>query len=124
MGTVTYNLEAIKRIRYMRVSKKEVESWLEVHPHFKSRKLMYAASVAYTVQALGEGFTADHAQMVILVHRRLQELIPNDEVGKKLEAEYRDTEMGMKSLVEFAEEALGGRRVIERNGVKYIDPRV
>lgn len=85
---------------------------------------MYAASVAYTVQALGESFTADHAQMAILVHRRLQELIPNDTKGKLLEKEYRNTEMGMKSLVEFAEDALNGRRIIERNGVKYIDPRV
>lgn len=105
----------------MKVSRKQVENWLLAHPHFRSRKLMYAASVAYTVQALGEGLTADHAQMIILVHRRLQDIIPNDEIGKALEKEYRE-EMGMKDIVSFAEEALNGRRVIERNGQKYYLP--
>lgn len=106
----------------MKVSRREVENFLLAFPQFAKRSLMYVSAVEFAKRKLGTNeVTPEMAQVIILSHRRLQDILPNDEKGKKLEAEFRD-DMGMKSLVEYAEESLGGRRIIERNGQKYYLP--
>lgn len=45
-------------------------------------------------------------QKIVRAHRTLQELIPNDEKGKKLEAKWRD-EHGMKAQSEFVADSEG-----------------
>lgn len=103
----------------MKITRKEVERWLLSHPHLRKRSLMYEATAEY----LGGNMTADQIERAITVHRRLQQILPPDKKGVELEKDWRSAE-GMKSLVEFAEESLGGRRVIIRNGVTYLDPRI
>lgn len=107
----------------MKVSRREVENFLMAYPQYAKRSLMYGAAVEFAKRKLkSTEISPEMAQVLILSHRRLQDILPNDEKGKKLEAEFR-ADMGMKSLVEFAEEQLGGRRVIERNGQKYYYPK-
>lgn len=106
----------------MKVSRREVENFLLAFPQFAKRSLMYVSAVEFAKRKLGASeVTPEMAQVIILSHRRLQDILPNDEKGKKLEAEFRD-DMGMKDIVSFAEEALNGRRIIERNGQKYYLP--
>ena len=100
----------------MKVTKKEIESWLRFNPQFMDRARMYEATHFYVTRALGTEYTPAHVQMSILVHRRLQEIIPLDKRGIELEAEYRDKEMGMASIVELATKALTPPGYVRRDG--------
>lgn len=100
----------------MKISKKDAEKWLILNPQFRKRSLMYESTAKYL------GLTADQVERAITFHRRLQQILPNDKGGVEREKDWRSEE-GLKTLVEFAEEALGGRRIIERNGVKYYLPK-
>ena len=64
------------------------------------RKDIYTL-LKYTV-AMEYGIAIDEGQLqkIIRAHRTLQELIPNDFVGARLEREWRD-EHGMKAQSEF-----------------------
>lgn len=88
------------------ITKKEVSRWLELHPQYKKRSLMYQATALYVRQVLGDIITSHHVEMAITVHRRLQDILPNDEKGMALEKEWRK-DNGMQSGVEVAEEVLG-----------------
>ena len=90
----------------MRIKKSDVAKWLDLHSQFKKRSMLRLGAFEYTKSALGEVFTPDHVQMSNLVLRRMQELVPNNLKGVILEAQYRDEEMGMASIVELATKAL------------------
>ena len=100
----------------MKVSRREVENFLLAFPQFAKRSLMYVSAVEFAKRKLGTSeATPEMAQVIILSHRRLQDILPNDEKGKKLEAEFRD-DMGMKDIVSFAEEALTPPGYVRLNG--------
>lgn len=103
------------------VTKKEVETWLRAFPQYRDRALMYEATLSYINRTYPTANGSLYVQLCVIVHRRLQDILPLDAKGVQLEKDWRSAE-GMKSLVEFAEEVLNGRRVIERNGVRYYLP--
>lgn len=100
----------------MKIKKTDVAHWLDANPHFKSRSMLRLGAFEYTKSALGEVFTPDHVQMSNLVLRRMQELVPNNLKGVVLEAQYRDEEMGMASIVELATKALTPPGYVRLNG--------
>lgn len=100
----------------MKIKKTDVAHWLDANQQFKSRSMLRLGAFEYVKSSLGEVFTLDHVQMSNLVLRRMQELVPNNLKGVILEAKYRDEDMGMKSLVEFAEEQLTPPGYVRRDG--------
>lgn len=86
----------------MKITKKDAQRWLDLHPQFRKRSLMYEATAQYL------GLTAEQVEKAITFHRRLQDILPNDKKGVELEKEWRSEE-GMKSLVEFAEDSITDR---------------
>lgn len=106
----------------MKVSKSEVQRFLKFNPEFNHRSKMYEGTCFYVTRALGPVYTAEHVQMGCIVHRRMQAILPPDAKGTTLQKQWLSDE-GMKDIVSFAEEALNGRRVIERNGNRYYLPK-
>lgn len=89
------------------VTKKEVSRWLDLHPQYKKRSTMYLATLAFTHDKLGTGpldpWHPGHVEVAIHAHRRMQEILPNDEKGETLEKAYRK-DNGMQSGLEVVEE--------------------
>lgn len=99
----------------MKVTKKEIESWLRFNPQFRDRARMYEATHFYVTRALGTEYTPAHVQMSIIVHRRLQDILPNDAKGVALEKEWLANE-GMEDIVSLATKALTPPGYVRRDG--------
>lgn len=90
------------------VTKQEVKKWLDLHPQYKKRSSLYLATLAFTEDKVGSGrWHPGHIEVAIHAHRRMQEIVPNDEIGEKLEKKWRK-DNGMQSGVEIAEEVREG----------------
>jgi len=76
------------------MKKQTLENFLKDNPQYNHRKYIPTIVEAIT------GISPEDQIQVKVAIRRLQELIPNDAKGKRLEAEWRD-ERGMKSQGEF-----------------------
>lgn len=79
----------------MTITKQEVSEYLEKHPDLKARSKKYLA-ISQMI-----GITPEQAQMAININRRIQDIIPNDEKGQRLEKEWRVNE-GMATCFEVA----------------------
>lgn len=90
-----------------------IKDYLAKHPELKHRK--------YIPQIVEEltGVSPEKQIEVKVAIRRLQEEIPNDLKGAKMEREWR-AERGMESVSEMAQEAVLGAKVVMLNGMKYI----
>lgn len=91
------------------MTREQIQAYLQAHPEKKHRR-----HIPEIVKEL-TGVDPDQQIAVKVAIRRLQEEIPNDEKGERLEREWRK-ERGMPSGVELAEEVLG--RTILVNGVR------
>ena len=81
------------------MNKSYFQNLLRVNP-FVRRSDIYNVLSKTILKDYGVTLTEQQIQKIVRAHRTLQELIPNDEKGKKLEAQWRD-EHGMKSQGEF-----------------------
>lgn len=90
------------------MKKSIVEKFLDKHPQYKSRKY-----IPFIVEVI-TGITPEKQIEVKVAIRRLQELIPNDEKGKRLEQGWRDKH-GMKSQGEFVRQD-----IVMVNGIPHL----
>jgi len=77
----------------------QIANYLKAHPEHRHRRY-----IPLIVEALTGVAPKDQIDVKVAI-RRLQEQIPNDVRGRKMERDWRD-ERGMKSINEFAEEAI------------------
>jgi len=89
-----------------------IAQFLQEHPEYRHRKF-----IPHIVEMLTEVPPEKQIEVKVAI-RRLQEAIPNDEKGKKLEANWRE-ERGMQSINELAESVkefvINGQRVRVKN---------
>lgn len=91
------------------ISKKDAQHWIDLHPQFRKRSLMYEATAQYL------GLTADQVEKAITFHRRLQDILPNDKKGVELQKEWLANE-GMEDIVSLATKALTPPGYVRLNG--------
>lgn len=96
----------------MKLSRASVQHWLELHPQFRKRSLMYEATADYL------GITPDQVEKAITFHRRLQNILPNDKKGVELQKEWLANE-GMEDIVSLAIKALTPPGYVRRDGHLY-----
>ena len=72
----------------MKISRASVQSWLDAYPDFKKRSMMYSGTAKFISQRYPTAEGAEYVQLCVLVHRRMQDCIVNDEKGNQLEAEF------------------------------------
>ena len=72
----------------MKVSKSSVQHWLDAYPDFKKRSMMYAGTAKFISQRYPTAEGAEYVQLAVLIHRRMQDCIVNDEKGNQLEAQH------------------------------------
>lgn len=70
------------------VTKYEVKTWLDSYPEYKFRSMSYKATARYIEQRYPHATGALYVQLSVLVHRRIQEILPPDEKGYALAAQY------------------------------------
>lgn len=92
---------------------KEIQVFLQAHPELKYRKY-----IPKIVEML-TGVEPEKQIAVKVAIRRLQEEIPCDVKGAKMEREWRE-ERGQVSVSEMSQEAILGVKVVYVNGQKYI----
>lgn len=70
------------------VTKHEVKTWLDCYPEYKFRSMSYKATARYIEQRYPHAAGDLYVQLSVLVHRRIQEILPPDEKGYALAAQY------------------------------------
>lgn len=70
------------------VTKKQVETWLDCYPEYKFRSRSYEATARYISQRFPHATGALYVQLSVLVHRRIQDILPPDEKGTALAVQY------------------------------------
>lgn len=90
-----------------------IQKYLRDHPEKKHRKF-----IPQIVEELTGVSPKDQIAVKVAI-RRLQEEIPNDVKGAKMEREWRE-ERGQVSVSEMAQEAILGVKVVMVNGQKFI----
>lgn len=72
----------------MKISRRSVQEWLKAYPEYNRRSMMYAGTAKMISQRYPTAEGTEYVQLSVLIHRRMQDCIVNDETGEKLQAQY------------------------------------